>query len=165
MDSASNDVPRIVVFPPLIPMGTLVLASLLQWLHPLGLLRQVELLGRAPAGIALLAIGVTLMVCGGRALARDGTNVDPSHPTLRLVTNGVYRRTRNPLYLGGSCAMFGVASIFGLDWLPILYIPSFAILHFGVVVPEERYLEHKFGDQYRRYRARVPRYFGTADRC
>jgi protein-S-isoprenylcysteine O-methyltransferase Ste14 len=55
-------------------------------------------------------------------------------------------------------ALFGVALLFALDWLVLLIIPSCLLLHFGVVMREERYLERKFGDAYRRYRESVPRY-------
>jgi protein-S-isoprenylcysteine O-methyltransferase Ste14 len=55
-------------------------------------------------------------------------------------------------------ALCGIALIFALDWLLLLIVPSWVVLHFGVVRREEIYLEQKFGDLYRRYRERVPRY-------
>lgn len=54
--------------------------------------------------------------------------------------------------------MFGIALAFGLDWLALLIAPSVLILHFGVISREEPYLEQKFGDDYRRYKASVARY-------
>ena len=51
-----------------------------------------------------------------------------------------------------------IAVIFALDWVLLLIIPSFAVLHFAVVRREEQYLERKFGDAYQRYKERVPRY-------
>jgi protein-S-isoprenylcysteine O-methyltransferase Ste14 len=88
-----------------------------------------------------------------------GTNVSPSQPTTRLVTDGVFGHTRNPLYVGVSVALCGLALIFDLDWILLLIVPSCVLLHFAVVRREERYLEGKFGDTYRHYKARVPRYF------
>jgi protein-S-isoprenylcysteine O-methyltransferase Ste14 len=49
--------------------------------------------------------------------------------------------------------------LFDLDWMLLLMLPAFALLHYAVVLREERYLERKFGDAYRRYRISVPRYF------
>jgi protein-S-isoprenylcysteine O-methyltransferase Ste14 len=65
----------------------------------------------------------------------------------------------NPLYVGVSVALCGVALIFALDWILLLILPACVILHFAVVRCEEFYLEQKFGDAYRRYKERVPRYF------
>ena len=66
------------------------------------------------------------------------------------------------MYTGGAPVMVGIATIFALDWLPLLMIPSWLTLHYGVVRREEEYLERIFGDDYRRYRTQVPRYFGIA---
>ena len=99
------------------------------------------------------------MASGRRALTKNGTNVHPSLPTVVLVASGIYRWTRNPLYVGGCIAMFGAAFLCALDWLSLIFPLSLAVLHFGIVKREERYLERKFGDQYLSYAARVPRYF------
>jgi protein-S-isoprenylcysteine O-methyltransferase Ste14 len=86
--------------------------------------------------------------------------VKPSLPTLKLVTSGVYAWTRNPFYVGGSAMLLGSALATGLDWMPMLYVASFVLLHYGVVLPEENYLQRKFGDAYRQYQTSAPRYFG-----
>jgi protein-S-isoprenylcysteine O-methyltransferase Ste14 len=93
-----------------------------------------------------------------RALVRRGTNVNPLRPALALATDGLFRWTRNPMYVGGGPLMLGLAIAFGIDWLLLLMIPSGLLLHFGIVRREERYLIGKFGDEYRRYCAAVPRY-------
>ena len=110
-------------------------------------------------GLLVVVIGAAIMFAGQRALLRHGTNINPLRPTTVLVTDGVFRRTRNPLYVGVSVGLCGVALIFALDWMLILIVPSCVLLHFAVVRHEERYLEQKFGDAYRHYMARVPRYF------
>ena len=90
--------------------------------------------------------------------SRLGTNVSPLRPTTALATDGIFSWTRNPLYIGGTLVMFGIALVFAIDWLLLLIPPSLLILHFGVVRREEEYLERKFGDPYRRYRLNVARY-------
>ena len=89
---------------------------------------------------------------------RRGTNVNPFRPTTALATQGIFEWTRNPLYVGILPVMCGVALIFALDWLLLLAIPSYFVLHFCVIKREEQYLERKFGDEYRRYKSLVPRY-------
>ena len=117
---------------------------------------------RGAVGSLLLLAGVFPTMAGAVTLLRHGTNVLPSRPATALITGGIYRWTRNPMYTGGAPVMIGIAIVFALDWLPLLMIPSWLTLHFGVVRREEKYLEQKFGDDYRRYCAQVPRYIGLA---
>jgi protein-S-isoprenylcysteine O-methyltransferase Ste14 len=161
MKTPSSDRPRLVVFPPLILLAVLVLSIALQWLVPLGVLPRLDPGTRIVCGGAILLIGALVTWTGARALLRRGTNVNPLRPTLVLATGGIYAWTRNPMYVGGAPLMIGLAIVFALDWLPLLMVPAFFVLHFGIVRREEQYLEQKFGDAFRRYKARVPRYVGV----
>jgi protein-S-isoprenylcysteine O-methyltransferase Ste14 len=158
MSESLQDHPDVMVFPPIILATTLVLACMLQWLWPLGALANMGQTWRIVIGSSLILAGVSLAAAGRRTLMRLGTNVSPLRPTTTLAVDGVYEWTRNPLYTGATAVMTGIAFIFALDWLVLLMAPSLLILHFGVVHREERYLEQKFGDSYRAYKARVPRY-------
>jgi protein-S-isoprenylcysteine O-methyltransferase Ste14 len=159
MTNATLDRANFIIFPPVIPYSALAIACVLQWLEPLGLVAHLDRGLRIGLGAMITVAGLALMAAGQRALLRHGTNINPLRPTTALVTDGVFRRTRNPLYVGVSVALCGIALIFALDWMLILIIPACVILHFAVVRHEELYLEQKFGDAYRRYRERVPRYF------
>lgn len=159
MTDTAFDRPDVVVFPPVIPLATLALACVLQWLSPLGWIAGLEPSVRVGLGAIIALSGLVTTSAGRRALIKHGTNVNPSQPATQLVTDGVFGHTRNPLYVGGSVALCGLALIFELDWIFLLIVPSCVLLHFAVVRREERYLEQKFGDAYRHYKARVPRYF------
>jgi len=54
--------------------------------------------------------------------------------------------------------LLGIVIGFALEWAFLLLIASLVLLHYGVVLREERYLERKFGDDYRTYKKSVPRY-------
>jgi len=149
--------PEVIVFPPLIPAATILLATGLQYALPLQMIAAMDRTWRVAIG-GLLMIGVLLPVIGSRSLMRHGTNISPLAPTTVLVTEGVFGWSRNPFYTGGTLAMLGLAFLFRIDWLLVLTIPSALLLHFGVVKPEEDYLSAKFGDTYRHYKAAVPRY-------
>jgi protein-S-isoprenylcysteine O-methyltransferase Ste14 len=155
---ALPDHPSIPVFPPVIAFSTLAVSLLLQWLAPLGGIAQLGLGWRIDGGAILIAAGLLMTIAGRRTLMRAGTNVDPRRPSTVLVTKGIFQWTRNPLYVGILIAQLGVAVLFAVDWLVLLILPSWGILHFAVVRYEENYLERKFGDAYRRYKADVPRY-------
>ncbi len=62
------------------------------------------------------------------------------------------------MYVGGSIAALGLALVLDSDWMILLLVPALLVLHFGVVLREERYLESKFGETYRSYKTAVPRY-------
>jgi len=158
MPKSSTDHPKVIVFPPIILATTIALGSVLQWLWPIGLLATAIQTWRIPVGVAVILAGVLLAATGRRTLVRLGTNVSPLQPTTALATDGVFGWTRNPLYSGGMLVIFGIALVFALDLLLLLIVPSWLVLHFGVVKREEEYLERKFGDRYRIYRSNVARY-------
>jgi protein-S-isoprenylcysteine O-methyltransferase Ste14 len=158
MTDTALDRANFIIFPPVIPYSTLAIACALQWLAPLGLVANIDQGLRALLGAMIVIAGMATMFAGRRALLRHGTNINPLRPTTALVTDGVFRRTRNPLYVGVSIALCGIALIFALDWVLVLIVPACVILHFAVVTREESYLEGKFGEAYRRYKERVPRY-------
>jgi protein-S-isoprenylcysteine O-methyltransferase Ste14 len=155
---AAVDHPNVMVFPPVILLSALVLACALQWPVPLGWIAEFDRGWRFGSGTFFVMAGLLTTSAGRRALLRHGTNINPSLPTTTLVTEGVFGLIRNPLYVGMSAALCGIALIFALDWLLLLIVPSCVVLHFAVVRREERYLERKFGEAYRRYKERVPRY-------
>jgi protein-S-isoprenylcysteine O-methyltransferase Ste14 len=158
MSDTLKDHPDVVVFPPLVPVAILVLSVVMQRLAPLHLLAAIGSTPRMIAGVIVAAAGVLVAVNGGRALTRRHTNVNPSLPTLALATDGIFRFTRNPMYVGGMTVLAGIALISALDWLVLLMIPAAFVLHHGIVSREEQYLLRKFGDEYRNYRAKAPRY-------
>jgi protein-S-isoprenylcysteine O-methyltransferase Ste14 len=65
---------------------------------------------------------------------------------------------RNPMYIGLMLVVAGLGIALASDWTLVLLVPAALILHFGVVTREERYLETIFGESYRAYMSKVPRY-------
>lgn len=113
----------------------------------------------AVIGLLVLVAGSLLAVWGKRTLEHAGTNASPWLPTTVLVVTGPFRFSRNPLYLARTLMYVGLALVMNTVWPLVALIPLLAVLHFGVISPEERYLDAKFGDTYRGYRARVRRWF------
>jgi len=146
----------VIGLPPKIYGGALILGILLQLIDP-------ALLSRSPtvrwSGAVLLALGLGLAVWGRRTLERAGTTVNPFGSTTRLVTEGPFRFSRNPLYVSLTLGYLGITLLLNAVWPLLLLPPLLLIVQLGVVGPEERYLEETFGDEYRDYRSRVRRWF------
>ncbi len=113
-----------------------------------------------PTGSFLIVVGVSLVVLARREFARYGQPTDPGLSTSKIVTTGVFSVSRNPLYLGGIFILAGISFAFNLPWVLILLIPSIIICYYILVVPEERYLLARFGEQYQAYAMAVHRWIG-----
>jgi protein-S-isoprenylcysteine O-methyltransferase Ste14 len=141
----AGDHPDIIAPPPLIFFACALLSWLLQQLFPLQVMSCSLSL---PIGLAVACSAGSLALWAVRVMKASGTNVRPDRPALKIVTSGPYGFTRNPMYLSLCLVQLGLGFI--LDgWIPLLCtIPLALILHFGVIVREEQYLESKFGKQY-----------------
>ena len=109
-------------------------------------------------GWPLALLGVGLAVVALRHMHASGTSFHPTEPATALTETGLYRRSRNPMYLGVHITFLGLGLATRWTWLIILdaFLP-FALYWFAIK-PEEAYLERRFGDAYRAYKARVRRW-------
>ena len=110
--------------------------------------------------VTLLASGAWLALDGAAMVffRRAGTSMVPMNPTTALVTTGPYRFTRNPMYLGMVCLYVAFAFGFGVIWA-LAFLPGVVVIvDRFVIAREEPYLERKFGQIYRDYKARVRRW-------
>jgi len=149
------DNPGVVAPPPLIYAGALALGLVANRLY------QIAFLPRAVSrvlGLPLVFGGLAIGLLGFREMRRAETNVDPYKPATAIVTEGPYRFTRNPLYLGMTLVHSGITALFNALPAAMLLPLVLAVLRRGVIEREERYLERKFGDEYLAYKARVRRW-------
>lgn len=149
------DNPGIRIPPPLIVLGLLAVGFALD-----GRLTAPTFNASAAvaAGVGLMVVG---LAAGGMALAlfrRAGTKPEPWKSSSALVTGGVYRLTRNPMYLGMLLVAAGATLIGGGLWSAMSLVGAFLVLNFYVVAREEGYLERQFGASYHSYRSRVRRW-------
>lgn len=149
----------VIAAPPLLFGAAAVIALSLHAVHPLRIDSAASGVLRL-AGVALVVSGLSLSIAVVREFRRAGTQVSPYRQTTRLVCSGPYRYTRNPDYVGQAMTYVGIALVAN-SWWPLLGLPVLLVVaERGVVRREERYLEAKFGQEYRDYAARVPRWIG-----
>ena len=128
---------------------------LLEWLFPTSVLSFQY---AAAIGVALVAASVALVLFAVLPLRRARTAFDARKATTSLVTSGSFRFSRNPTYLSLALLQVGLGFSFHSLWVIITAIAAVAVTHWGVVLREERYLDRKFGEEYRRYVASVRRW-------
>jgi protein-S-isoprenylcysteine O-methyltransferase Ste14 len=109
-------------------------------------------------GGSVILVGLALAAAGIRGFSRAATPVRSKEPTRVLVTTGIHGWTRNPIYLGMFLVYGGIGIAARSPWTLILTLPLAITIRYGVVAREEAYLERRFGEAYRDYKARVRRW-------
>ena len=155
----TRDNAGVIAPPPLLALAALVLGLALDWLLPAYVLQVLLTWPQR-----LVIGGILFMGCCGLgipallAFRAAGTHVEPWKPASVLVTDGIFRWLRNPMYVGLILLLAGLAVLLASDGTLVMTVAFAAAIHFGVVKREERYLAAKFGEPYLHYIAAVPRY-------
>jgi protein-S-isoprenylcysteine O-methyltransferase Ste14 len=141
--------------PPFIYLVGLGIGWLLDAWYPLG---RIPDTARWVLGGTLGVAGLGIMLSALRLMRRAGTAINPTKPTTRLVLAGPFRFTRNPLYLSLLLIYGAIAVLTNGIWGLVLLPAVIVTLQRVVISKEEAYLERRFGEEYRSYRARVRRW-------
>ena len=167
--TANRDIPGVIAPPPLIYLGFLLVGWLIfrfatpevvgpdaaDWLR-LGF--GMETQTRRIVSLPLIVGGLLLDGAAAGYFRRLGTAVEPWKPSTVLATDGLYRFSRNPIYLGFAITYVGLAVAMDSVLVLLLLIPCLWVVDRFVIAREERYLSARFGADYDAYRARVRRW-------
>ena len=150
-----EDCPGVPIAPPLLFVLPILTSLALEWFAPTsfvhGTLRWI-------LGLLIVVAGLALTVGGFITQKRAGTDPIPFNPSTRIVTHGLYRFTRNPMYLGFALCTLALAILVDSMWM-LLTVPIGLVLVDRIVITrEEQYLERKFGEEYLNYKRRVRRW-------
>jgi protein-S-isoprenylcysteine O-methyltransferase Ste14 len=156
MADEQHDGARVIpIPPPLVYAGPLILGLAISRSVPGLPLPRVL---RRNAGAALLGCGIALCTWFVRTMLQANTTLHPGAPAATLVTDGPFRFTRNPGYLGMAAISAGTA-LLANALPPLVFLAGVLIvITRGVIEPEEQYLERRFGTAYRGYKTRVRRW-------
>ncbi len=142
--------------PPAAFAGAVLLGFLLHRWAPLPLPLPVP--AARAAGGALLLAGFALGLAAMRALADAETSPFPHRPSRALVARGAYALSRNPIYLSLALMLAGIAIAARSGWHAVTLVLFLVVLDRVQIRREERYLETRFGEEFRAYRSRVRRW-------
>jgi protein-S-isoprenylcysteine O-methyltransferase Ste14 len=155
MSETQRDHASVKVHPPILLLLHIFATFLLNWLFPLPLAFPKILVW---VGYLLILVGIGLAFNAAVRFMKAHTTLDPHGSVTEIVTNGPYRFSRNPIYLGFVCLLIGFPFIFRTYWGLILSPVLMLSLYQLVIKHEESYLEKKFGDSYTSYKSRVGRW-------
>lgn len=156
-DAESNDGAAVRFPPPLVPLIALALGIALHlWVLPL----RIPLEGALRYGLAalLLAAGVFLVVAAVGLFRRTGQDPKPWLSTPEIISTGVYRFTRNPMYVSLGLLQAGIGVALANGWVVVLVPAVWTVIYLIAIRHEEAYLEEKFGSRYTDYKASVRRW-------
>ena len=154
--ATSSDNPGVIAFPPLIwAVGAVISVLVHFFVIQLPIMRYGICL---VCGIVSIILAPTLALSALLTMRAAGTNVDPAKPALTIVRGGPFRFTRNPMYLA-LCLLQVALGFFLNDRITLAFVvPLALILHYGVILREERYLTAKFGEPYLELKRKVRRW-------
>ncbi|MGO9606450.1 MAG: methyltransferase family protein [Candidatus Binataceae bacterium] len=148
----------VIARPPFLFLGALLLGLVSDHILPLPFtVPEADPVRWAIAG-SMILIGLALLTAGISNFSRAATPVPTYQPVRALVTTGIHGWTRNPIYVGLFLVYGGMGVAARSPWTLILVLPLAGTIRYGVVAREEAYLERRFGDAYRDYKARVRRW-------
>ena len=143
------------IIPPVYLLVCLFAMGTLHWFLPL---TTVIAKPYNYVGMLFVFLGISLAVWAVRLFSLADTPIRPFEETRRLVLSGPYRFTRNPMYLGMVAVLTGVGLLLG-SLSPFIVVPLFIFLIQRYFIQhEERILSNRFGDEYRKFAARVRRW-------
>ncbi len=157
MDNNETDSAAVRIPPPLVFLGAVITGAVLHaFVMPVHIAIPVWL--RFTAGITV-ALPALLLLAGALGLFwRTDQNPKPWKPTPEIISNGVYRFTRNPMYLGMALLQIAIGIGLANGWIIIVLPLVLAVVYTTAIRHEEIYLQRKFGDVYNRYRKSVRRW-------
>ena len=143
------------ILPPVYFLVALVAMAGLHFLFPIAQIYQPLY---AYGGGLLIVVGLAVVLWAARLFNRAGTTIKPFEESSALVTNGPYRFSRNPIYLGLVLALIGAGLAPGTI-SPFAVVPAFIwLIQRRFILPEETMLERTFGSAYAEYKRQVRRW-------
>jgi len=157
MDSEASDGAAVRIPPPLVYLAALIVGGLLHELI-LPLPARLPLAARIGLAVAAAGLGVGLIAAALGLFRRTGQDPHPWKSTPEIISSGVYRFTRNPMYVGMALLQTAIGIAWANGWLLALVPVSLAVVYAIAVRHEEAYLERKFGETYLAYKRSVRRW-------
>lgn len=147
--------PALVINPFVVYFGMAAIAIVLQIVLPLSFMPTIA---ARVSGVILILMNFLFGLPALRGMLVAKTSPNPKRPVSALVSSGIFQRTRNPMYVGLTLIFVGLLTFFQNGWGLVLTPILIWLITICVIIPEEKYLEEKFGSKYLEYKSIVRRW-------
>jgi len=147
---------EIIAPPPAMYLGTFLMGCMINLISPLPLLLSIT--SRWTTGLVFLAVSGAFARWAFIKMRQIGTTASPYESSTALITSGPFQYSRNPIYVAMTGLYVGVACLVNSGWSLIFLAPLLLLMHYGVILREERYLGDIFGEEYAAYKSVVRRW-------
>lgn len=151
----NKDNPGVKVPPPIIFIGFGLFGVLINYLNPLTIIGPSWLIYLGVLIFIGSFLGFGYMI---NFYKKNETEIEPTKTTSKIITSGLYRYSRNPVYIILCAGPVGLGLIFMTYWAMFAFIPALIVIYFTAIKKEEQYLEKKFGQGYLDYKKKVRRW-------
>jgi len=157
MDMDERNGAAVRIPPPLVYLAAVIAGALLhEFVWPLRI--DIGAGMRIGATAAVMVAGVGFMVAAMGLFRRTGQDPKPWKTTPEIISTGIYRTTRNPMYVSMALLQIGIGLGLANGWILALVPPVLVVVYTTAIRHEEAYLERKFGGAYLDYKASVRRW-------
>ena len=155
METESQEHAGRIAPPAFVYLIALAIGLLVHWLYSVQVLPTPFTIG---IGLLLVVTSAPIAISEVREYSKAKTTFFFSEPSSALITIGPYRFSRNPGYVSLTMLYAAIGFFVNSLWVLLMVVPAVTVVHFGVIKREERYLEARFGDEYREYKETVRRW-------
>ena len=155
---------RVISFPPIIFLFFVNLAFLVSmtnmyYFQIYDLPRQLDILRSLPIGVLLILVALVVLYFSLREFTKINEDPIPTSPSNQIIKDNVYAYSRNPMYLALLILQIGLGMLLSVIHIIFFVFFTYLVFKYYVIIPEEKYLEDKFGKEYLNYKKSVRRWF------
>ena len=156
MSKTNSKAAKTWFFPPYLVITSLISSLTLEYLYPVAFTTGSSI--QFFLGLVIIIVSIILFYCTFIIFKSNAENPHPRSVTTQLFLGGTYKYSRNPIYLAFVLMLLGCSICFNSVWYLVFAILELILLHFGVILPEEKYLEKEFDKVYLEYKNSVRRW-------
>jgi len=157
MDKSKPKGADVWFFPPYLLWSSLVISMILEiFVSPLAIFGGSMI--QFVIGLLIIGLGLANFFYTYVTFSNNQEEIHPKTVTTQIFTGGTFKYSRNPVYLSFVMLLLGCGIAFNSLWYIYLAAINVILLHYGIIVPEEKYLEKEFGKDYLVYKKSVRRW-------